>query len=150
VTIIPASFMVFCLIAIIINVQTRRNRVITIEQTNENQQERRRAHFLHRQMFILMFAALMLFFLTTCPIALFYFAIATLNIQQPFSFKLMLISILDFVTTLNYSLNFYLHCLTSKLFRKEFFQYFPCSISIAFRQSNQASNVTHTQRYLTR
>ncbi|CAF3645710.1 unnamed protein product [Rotaria sp. Silwood1] len=150
VTIIPASFMLFCLIAIIINVQTRRNRVIAIEQTNGNQQERRRAHFLQRQMFILMLAALMLFFLTTCPIALFYFVISTLNIQQSFSFTLMLISILNFVTLLNYSLNFYLHCLTSKLFRKEFFQYFPCSISITFRRSNQTSNVTHTQRYLTR
>ncbi|CAF4747747.1 unnamed protein product, partial [Rotaria sp. Silwood2] len=124
--------------------------VIAIGQTNENRQDRRRAHFLHRQMLILMLATLMLFFLTTCPIALLNFAIATLNIQQSFSFKLMLISILDFITLLNYSLNFYLHSLTSKLFRREFFQYFPCSISITFRRSNQTSNVTRTQRHLTR
>ncbi|CAF2688650.1 unnamed protein product [Rotaria sp. Silwood2] len=150
VTIIPASCMVFCLIAITINVKTHRNRVIAIGQTNENQQDRRRAHFLHRQMLILMLATLMLFFLTTCPIALLNFAIATLNIQQSFSFKLMLISILDFITLLNYSLNFYLHSLTSKLFRREFFQYFPCSISITFRRSNQTSNVTRTQRHLIR
>ncbi|CAF1021296.1 unnamed protein product [Rotaria sordida] len=149
ITVIPAICMLFFLIAITINVQTSRNRIIPIQQTNLNRHEQRRARFLQRQMFILMFVTLMVFFLTTFPVALMRFILSNSNIQQSFSFSLLLLSILEVITLSNYSLNFYLHCLTSKLFRKEFFKYIPCSISITFRQSNRATNIGITQQYFT-
>ncbi|CAF4526704.1 unnamed protein product [Rotaria sp. Silwood2] len=150
VSIIPASFMIFFLIGITINVHTRQNRIIPVRQTNVNQHERRHTRFLQRQMLILMLATLMLFFLTTLPVALLHFAISTLKIPQSFSFSLLLISVFEFITVSYYSLNFYLHCLTSKLFRKVFFKCIPCSIAINFRRSNHTSNVNLTQQNTTR
>jgi hypothetical protein len=146
VSIIPACCMMFFLIAIAISIKNRRNRIIPVQQTNVNQHEKRRARFFHRQMLILMLVALILFFLTTIPIALFRFVTSTFGIQQSFSFSLLLTAIFGVITTSNYSLNFYLHCLTSKLFRKEFLKCIPCTISIHFRHHpNQANNVTTTQ-----
>ncbi|CAF1052713.1 unnamed protein product [Rotaria sp. Silwood1] len=146
INIIPASCMIFFLVGITINIHKHRNRIVPLRQINLNQQEKRRARFLHRQMLILMIVTLMLFFLTTFPVALLEFTISTLHIQVSFAFYLLLISILDFITILNYSLNFYFHCLTSKLFRKEFLKWIPCSISITFRNSNHAAIVPNNQR----
>ncbi|CAF1255023.1 unnamed protein product [Rotaria sp. Silwood1] len=143
VIIIPASCMISFLIAITINVHTHRNRIIPIGQINVNRRENRRARFLHRQMLILMLVTWILFSLTTLPIALFRFVISTLNIQQSFSFSFLLLSIFNFITISNYALNFYFHCLTSKLFRKEFFKCIPFSISITFGRANHTVNV-HT------
>ena len=130
--IIPASCILCFVIAIGINVKNSRNRIVPIQEGNMH--EKRRARFLHRQMMILMLATLILFFLTTFPVAILRFAISTLNIQLSFSLNIMLLSIFGLITEANYSLNFYLHCLTSKLFRKEFFKSFPCSITITVRR----------------
>lgn len=145
VTILPASLMMMFVIAIGINVRNSRNRVIPMEQTG-SQHERRRARFLHRQMLILMLVTVILFFVTTFPVAVFRFAVSTLGIQQSFAFNLFLAAVFGLITISNYSLNFYLHCLTSKLFRREFFKIFPCSISIHFRPVN----VPRSQQHLTR
>jgi hypothetical protein len=151
VTIIPASCMIAFLIAIAISITNRRNRIIPIQQTNQNQHEKRRARFIHRQMFILMSVTLTLFFITTIPVALFRFAISSLNVQQPFSLSLLLTAIFGLITTANYSFNFYFHCLTSKLFRAEFFKSIPCSISIKFGHARDIpTHPTATQKQLTR
>jgi hypothetical protein len=150
VTIIPACCMIFCLVAITISIKNRRNRIMPIQQTNINQHERRRSHFLHRQMLILMLVALILFFVTTIPVALFHMVSSTLGIPQSFSLSLLLQAVFGFILVLNYSLNFYLHCLTSKLFRKEFLKSIPCTISIHFRHTDQVTNTAATQRHLNR
>ncbi|CAF2618685.1 unnamed protein product [Rotaria sp. Silwood2] len=146
VNIIPASCMIFFLIGITINIHNHRNRVTPIRQINLNQQEKRRACFLHRQMLMLMIVTLMTFFLTTFPVALLRFTLSTLNIQKSLSFNLFLTSILSFITVSNYSLNFYFHCLTSKFFRKKFLKCIPCSISITFRHSNHTTTMPTTQQ----
>ena len=146
VTILPASLMLAFVIAIGMNVKHSRNRVIALEQAG-TQHERRRARFLHRQMLILMLVTVILFFVSTLPVAVFRFAVSTLGIQHSFAFNLLLAAVLGLITTANYSLNFYLHCLTSKLFRREFFKVFPCSISITLRHANITAT---TQQYLTR
>ncbi|UJR09875.1 hypothetical protein I4U23_014097 [Adineta vaga] len=141
VTIIPACCIIILLIAIRREITARRNRVLPITQSIVNQQERRRARYLHRQMLILMFATLTLFFFTTIPVGLFRLALSTFNIQQSFSFSLLLASIFGLIITINYALNFYLHCLTSKLFRKEFFKCFPCLNK--FTHDQQITNSNH-------
>ena len=150
VSIIPASCMIGFLIAITINITNRHNRINPVQQPTINRHEKRRARFLHRQMLILMLVTLALFFITTLPIALFRFASSTIGIQQSFSFSLLLVAIFGFITTANYSLNFYLHSLTSKLFRKEFLKCIPCVISVTLRHPNQTFNATTTQRRLAR
>ena len=120
VTVLPACSMMLCLAGITINTRRQRNRIQPVSSTIQHQ---RRSHFLDRQMFILMLANLTLFFITTLPNSLFRFAISTLRVKQPFAINLLLTAIFSLIDTLNYSLNFYLHCLTSKLFRKEFLRW---------------------------
>ena len=148
VTILPGGSMLFFILAIAINVRKSRNRVTAVEQPAQ-QHEQRRARFLHRQMLILMLMTVILFFFTTFPVAIYHFTLSTLGVQQPFALSLLLVSILSLITTANYALNFYLHCLTSKLFRKEFFKVLPCSISITFGRRNISAtqqNLTHPPR----
>ena len=123
-----------------------RNRVVAIQQTNGSPHEHRRTRFLQQQMLILMFTTLILFFITTFPVAIFRFAMSTLGVQQSFSLSLLLAAIFGVITASNYAFNFYLHCLTSKLFRKEFMKSLPCTISIRFGHSNQGTVGTATQR----
>ena len=93
---------------------------------------------------------LIFFFLTTFSVVIFRFATSTLNIQQSFSLSLLLNAIFGRIILANYSLNFYLHCLTSKLFQPEFLKCIPCIISISLRQTRVAPslqvNTTATQR----
>ena len=145
VTILPGSCMLVFILAIAINVRKSRNQVTAVEQPVQ-QHEKRRARFLHRQMLILMLMTVILFFFTTFPVAIFRFALSTLGIQQSFALSLLLVSIFILITTANYSLNFYLHCLTSKLFRKEFFKILPYLKSMNTGQTNLPAN----QQYLKR
>lgn len=143
--------MLFFLVAIIVNIQTRRNRVVPIQQNNQGSHEKRRSRFIHRQMFILMVVTLILFFVTTLPVAVFRFTVSTLGVQQPFTLSLLLAAVFGLITASNYALNFYLHSLTSKLFRKEFIRAMPCSISIQFKGSkNNTWEGTGTQQNLKR
>ena len=139
VTILPAACMTIFIIAIAINVRKSHNRVVTIENPAQ-QHEKRRARFLHRQMLILMLMTVILFFFTTFPVAIFRFALSTLGIQLSFALSLFLTSIFTLITVANYALNFYLHSLTSKLFRREFLNAFPCSKSSNTRQTNVRTN----------
>ena len=125
VTVIPSIVMLVLLIATIINIQTPRKRILPASRRNSNAYEKRRSRFIHRQMFILMTVTLILFFVTTLPGALFRFVISTLKVQQPFSLSWLLSAVFRLLSLSNYSLNFYLHCLTSKFFRKQFTQLFP-------------------------
>jgi len=151
VTIIPVCCMIFCLVAIALQIRNRRNRIIPIQQTNISDHEKRRSRFLHRQMLILMSVTLIIFFVTTIPVALFRFSMSTLGIQQSFSLSLLLAAIFGLITASNYAVNFYFHCLTSKLFRKEFLKVIPWTITIQRRnQANQETNLTATQRRIIR
>lgn len=151
VNILPATLMVIFVTATIINIHTRRNRVLPVQTSTGQPHEKRRNSFIHRQMFILMIVTLILFFMTTLPVALFRFAMATLDVQQPFSLSLLLAAIFGLITASNYALNFYLHSLTSKLFRKELCRVIPCCVVNQFNTSKKSViEGTATQQYLYR
>ena len=145
ITILPSACMVGFLLAIAINVKNSRNRVIDAEHTGQ-QHEKGRVRFLHQQMLILMLMTVVLFFLTTFPVAIFRFTITTARVQQSFSLSLLLASIFIVITVSNYSLNFYLHSLTSKLFRREFLNTFSCLKSMNTRQTNVPMNQQQLKR----
>ena len=152
VTIVPAALMIIFICGTIINIHTRRNRVLPMQpQSNISSTDKRRANFIQRQMFILMIGTLILFFVTTLPVGVFRFASATLKIQQSFSLSLLLAAALGVITASNYALNFYLHTLTSKLFRRELFRLIPCGVSIQFTTSKRSLiDGTATQQHLHR
>jgi hypothetical protein len=153
VSMIPACLMIAFLVGIVVNIHTRRNRLLPTQQTNVQSHEKHRTHFIHRQMLILMLATIVLFFFTTQPVALYRFLSATLKMQPTFSVNLLLTSIFGMITASNYALNFYLHCLTSTLFRKEFIRALPCPTLILLSQAKDSTCKgigTSTQRNLDR
>ena len=140
VTLLPAALMVFFLLGIIIKIQAARRRIVPLQLTTH---EKRRSRFIHRQMFILMIVTLILFFISTLPVALFRFILSTAGVKQAFSISLLLAGVFGVITTSNNALNFYLHSLTSKLFRREFLRAIPCSISIRVngKKNNAAAGI---------
>ena len=120
VTFMPATMMILFVTAITINIQTRRNRVAPVQQNQSNGQSTRQTNFVQRQMFIMMMMTLVLFFVASLPVALYRFVASSLGFRQSAAISLVLTSTLGMITASNYALNFYLHCLTSKLYRKEF------------------------------
>lgn len=124
VNIIPAMLMTLFLIGIILSLRSRQNRIQPLRQSNLSRHENRHAPFLQREMFLLMIATVMLFFCTTFPNGLFRITLSTTSLYESFSYSLFITSIFEILALCNHSLNFYLHCLTSKLFRREFFQCF--------------------------
>ncbi|CAF1216927.1 unnamed protein product [Didymodactylos carnosus] len=81
----------------------------------------RRRAYLDKQMLLIMLTSITLFAITTVPVGLY-------NILQPTVLRslmtqtqqLELFSICTFVAGISYTIGFYLHCLTSPLFRQEF------------------------------
>lgn len=146
VTIVPASCMVFSLVGIAVSIKTRRNRILPASQRTATHVEKHRARYLHRQMLILMFVTLALFFFTTLPAALYRFVTSTLGVQQPFAFKVFLSAILAILTTSNYTLNFYLHSLTSTLFRKEFVKCLLSARAVFTRENYRNSDASLLQQ----
>ncbi|CAF4490889.1 unnamed protein product [Rotaria socialis] len=88
---------------------------------------RTRRAYLDKQILLIMLTTIILFLITSLPVSLY-------NILQPTilpslmtqSQQLELFSIFTFVVTTNYTINFYLHCLTSTLFRQELIQAMKC------------------------
>ncbi|CAF1084898.1 unnamed protein product [Adineta steineri] len=113
-----------------------------------NQPQQLRQARLHRQMLILMISSIMIFFVTTLPVSIRQI-VAAYEISAGKTTDLIKIisdtSILTILLTLNYAINFYVHCLTSKLFRDEFIQ---CA-KIIYRLAgcatgNNTININHT------
>ncbi|CAF0771832.1 unnamed protein product [Adineta steineri] len=96
----PVSFMLMTLIAIFINIYLRKRAIIQPTQTIHGNQNMIRQKQMHKQMLILMFAILYI---------------------QPVVIDITIIwTALGWIQSLNYAINFYIHCLTSTLFRTEF------------------------------
>lgn len=122
VNLLPAIAMIILLLAITFVAHTRRNLIVPLQSNTYGLHENHRPHYMYRQMFILMLGTLFFnFFRLPCQFALFRLVLSTFGIQQPYSLSVLLSAIFGIITASNYSLNFYLDCLKSKLFRRQFF-----------------------------
>ncbi|UJR37137.1 hypothetical protein I4U23_029841 [Adineta vaga] len=121
VSIIPVILMLLFLIDIYINIRSRKRAVVqpgnTIHETNKSKHQRT----LQNQLLVLMLSSIAIFFITTTPVAIYKIASPR---QKSISTEILSIASiwvgLGWFQTLNYAVNFYSHCLTSTLFRKEF------------------------------
>ncbi|CAF0992218.1 unnamed protein product [Adineta ricciae] len=121
VSLIPATLMILLLIDIYINVQARKKAVIQPNNISHETNKSRQQKTLQRQMFVLMLTSITIFLLTTLPVAI--YKILSPRQSNVSSSIIAVASIwvgLGWFQTLNYAVNFYSHCLTSTLFRKEF------------------------------
>ncbi|CAF0984662.1 unnamed protein product [Adineta steineri] len=145
VCLIPVTLMVSGSIDIHRTIQKTKSRIQTVVM---NQPQQLRQARLHRQMLILMISSIMIFFVTTLPVSI-RLIVAAYEISVGKTTNLIKIisdtGILTILLSLNYAINFYVHCLTSKLFRDEFIQ---CT-KIIYRLAgcttgNNTININHT------
>ncbi|CAF1438499.1 unnamed protein product [Didymodactylos carnosus] len=81
----------------------------------------RRRAYLDKQMLLIMLTNITLFVITTLPVGLYNILQSTvLHSLMTQTQQLQLFSIFTFVAGINYTIGFYLHSLTSPLFRQEF------------------------------
>ncbi|CAF1120880.1 unnamed protein product [Adineta steineri] len=89
-------------------------------------QGRRRTH-LDNQMLLIMLATILLFVATTLPLGLFNILLTPVLVGKMTQTQLLqLSSIFTFIAAINYTFNFYIHCLTSRLFRQELLYIYKC------------------------
>ncbi|CAF1400428.1 unnamed protein product [Adineta ricciae] len=119
--IIPAVIMFFIVIDILINVHVRKQafvRPIHAFAVCRNAQQRRSVN---RQMLILTIGSVCFFFLTALPVSI--YKIISPRDSNLINNYLSIISIwtgLGWIQSLFYAVNFYVHCLCSNFFRREF------------------------------
>jgi hypothetical protein len=100
----------------------------------------RRRSQLDNQMLLIMFATITLFVATTLPLGLFNILLTPVLRGPMNQIQLLeLSSIVTFIGTINYTLDFYIHCLTSRLFRKELMNIFKCQ-----HRNNRIQTITNT------
>ncbi|CAF2868082.1 unnamed protein product [Rotaria sp. Silwood2] len=138
-TLLPAILM------IIFSVDTFRR--LARQTTNQNTSRARRRVQLDNQMLLIMLATIALFVATTLPLGLFNILLTpVLRGPMKQTQLLQLSSIVVFIAAINHTLDFYIHCLTSRLFRQELFEIFKCH-----RDNRQIGITTDTlQMYPTR
>jgi hypothetical protein len=124
----PTFLMFFCLIGVYSKVRVQRNlaRVLTRKEN------------LQRQMLILMISSVTCFAISTLPSAMYRIYYVSVVNAAP---SLLMTNILNSLLNINFSCNFYLNCLTSRLFRKTFIQQLKQFHLWCKRQIRQDNNV---------
>ena len=80
-----------------------------------------RQQVIQRQMYILMFASIGIFLATSLPVGIYkILSIRERSILSNLQQMITVWTAFGWFQSLNYAVNFYIHCLTSTLFRKEF------------------------------
>lgn len=91
-------------------------------------------------MLLIMLATITLFVITTLPLGLFNILLTPVLTGPLTQIELLQItSIVTFVAAINYTLDFYVHCLTSRLFRQEFLNILKCQ-----NRNNRVETITNT------
>ncbi|CAF3797678.1 unnamed protein product [Rotaria sp. Silwood1] len=117
---LPTTFLLIFSIKIFIELRRQQ------KQKRQLTQSRRRT-FLDGQMLIIMLTSIFLFFATQIPLSLFSVLIfSVLRFLFPIQQILQLNTIVTFVASINYAASFYIHCLSSRLFREEFLNLMHC------------------------
>ncbi|CAF0920528.1 unnamed protein product [Adineta ricciae] len=92
------------------------------QQQQKSQMKRGRRIFIDRQILLIMISSIFLFFITQIPLSLFYILMtyilrSKLTLEQLVQFNNFAV----LVASINYAASFYIHCLSSRLFRQEFY-----------------------------
>ncbi|UJR21507.1 hypothetical protein I4U23_024593 [Adineta vaga] len=102
-------------------------RRLRLQQKRKLNGPHRRRAFLDRQILIIMLTSIFLFFATQIPLSLFNILLSpVLRFRLSMTQALEITSICTFIASINFATTFYVHCLTSKLFRNEFYYIKSC------------------------
>ena len=106
---IPSVLMILSVIGISTKIRAQRNRIGALNHRKQ----------LHRQMLILMLSSIVCFIICTWPFSILLIVSSRHGTSSPNSIETFILIIF---LNIHYSYNFYIHCLTSRLFRKTFFE----------------------------
>ncbi|CAF3024417.1 unnamed protein product [Rotaria sp. Silwood2] len=110
----------------------------------QNQTINRNRRF-QKELFLLMLSSIIIFLTTTLPIAIYHIVfpkqVLTMKVEE-YGLVMSISAGLTFFWSFNYAMNFYIHCLTSKLFRKEFIELIK---SISRRNHTRVLPIIHTK-----
>ncbi|UJR09085.1 hypothetical protein I4U23_013333 [Adineta vaga] len=119
--IVPATIMSVIVVDISINIRFRKNAVAQRNQTLKLDKNARRKLLLQKQMFILMFGSVCIFLITTLPVGIYkIISPRDANLAKTYMSIITIWTGLGWFQSLLYGISFYVHCLSSNLFRKEF------------------------------
>ncbi|CAF4631289.1 unnamed protein product, partial [Rotaria sp. Silwood2] len=117
----PACIMLIILIDIFINVRVRKRTIIQPFQFTHGDRNMKRQKSLQKQMFILMFGSVCIFLITSLPSGIYKIQSPRQGTETITVLQLVCIGTsLQWFQSLFYATSFYIHCLSSTLFRKEF------------------------------
>ncbi|CAF1185345.1 unnamed protein product [Adineta ricciae] len=143
---VPVIVMLFFLIDMFIRIRAqKRNAGQQIEVQSRGRISNpavRRNNRLQTQLFVMMLSSIAIFLATNLPVAVYrtVFPRQVLNIPiTEYSSVAKLSAIFQVIWSVNYTINFYIHCLTSTLFRREFRK---CFGSLCRSRDTQVTPVT--------
>lgn len=125
---IPSILMIICVISIYCKIRLQRTLVVGVARRERIQ----------RHMLILMLSSIACFIICTIPYSIHRIVYQRTGVTTD---TINIIAILTLIFNLNYCMTFYIHCLTSKLFRQTFIEqikriFIPCK--------NQRQDITST------
>ncbi|CAF1455774.1 unnamed protein product [Adineta ricciae] len=139
---VPAGLILVFIVDMFIKIRLQK-RIVHQHINNQNRNQTvRHNNRLQNQLFIIMLSNVIIFFITTVQIGIYrflYWRTLSSSIGLDIRFFTNLTVILSWVLGINYSINFYVHCLTSTLFRREFKKYFSL-ISILYQRTQTHVN----------
>ena len=119
------------------------HRVVQQRHIQKSVQRRRRTQLDHH-MLLIMLATIILFIITLLPMSLFNIMLSPLlNKVLTQTQALELSSIVTWVAAINYTMDFYTHCLTSRLFRQELLQFFRKQVHSARVHPSRNTHADH-------
>ncbi|CAF1384876.1 unnamed protein product [Didymodactylos carnosus] len=119
--------MILSIIGIAVSIRSRQHRIQpVVSSTRQEKHQAKKFNFVQKQMIMLMAASVAIFTFTALPISIYQIIVPTLTTSSSIGLVILLTAVFDLFTKLNYSTSFYLHTLTSKLFREEFFRVIHC------------------------
>jgi hypothetical protein len=126
----PSCLMIVCVIGI--HAKAREQRTLVAASMRRVK--------LQRQMLILMISSIVCFAICTLPLSIYSIILLRLGATSQ---SASIVSILTIFSNINYCCNFYIHCLTSRLFRQTFIQKTKQFMMILKKQREQSNNVVH-------
>ncbi|CAF3630676.1 unnamed protein product [Adineta steineri] len=119
----PAVLMIIMVMDISIKIRAQKKLVASHLEPINGHRSARSDKRIHNQMILLMLSTIAIFFITTLPITIDdLVAVHTVTDLSDLSNLFIIRTILNWLQSLNCAVNFYVYCLTSTLFRKEFTQ----------------------------
>ncbi|CAF1632924.1 unnamed protein product, partial [Didymodactylos carnosus] len=139
---LPACIMIFSNIKLVYNIHHQQHHTNTKTKSSQSSSHKKA---MERQMRLMMIACVIVFLITTVPVTIYLLLIEQVFIgykdfSKNYSYYIFIFRLLRALMYFHFACNFYLHCLTSRIFRTEFMRIITCERLMV---SSQPNGTTH-------